>query len=146
MSKSFSKVSQIARLLAKDAKPALLSTIGLNGAPKSRYIGTFKIRDTGEMFFISPSKSRKIQEIQRNSQTQVIFSSQDCKRVLTLSGGASIVEDLVLRRRLYEETKPLKIYPIFNDYFGVIHFMPVYAEYLDINSSDDPVVINMMQD
>jgi hypothetical protein len=71
------------------------------------------------------------------------FSSKDFKRVLTLSGNASVVQDISLRRTLYEE-KTLSMYPIFDD-FGVIHFVPVYTEYLDLNVSNDPIVINIPQ-
>jgi general stress protein 26 len=143
VNKVLTKVSQIAKLLAKDDQPALLSTIGINGAPRSRYIGAFSIRDTGEFFLISMSNANKIQEIRKNPRVQVIFSSKDCKRVLTLSGNASIVQDISLRRMIYEGRKPLELYPVFNDDFGVIRFVPVHAEYLDINVSNNPVVIKM---
>ncbi len=146
MNRVLAKVAQIARLLAKDDQPALLSTIGINGGPRSRYIGEFRIRDTGELFLICLSNSNKIQEIQRNPQAQVIFSSKDFKRVLTLSGNAAIVQDITLRQNLFEEKKSLKLYPVFNDNFGVIRFVPVHAEYLDLNVSNNPVVINMPRD
>ena len=146
MNKVSAKVTQIARLLAKDDRVLLLSTIGLNGAPRSRYIGAFRIRDTGEIFLISPSNANKIQEIRKNPQTQVILSSKDCKRVLTLSGNASIVEDISLRQTLYEETKPLKIYPVFSDDFGVICFVAEKMEYLDLNVCDSPFVIDIPRD
>lgn len=140
------KVAQIARLLAKDEQPALLSTIGLNGSPRSRYMGAFRIRDTGDFFLISPSNTNKMEEIQRNPQVQVIFSDKGFKRVLTLSGKAGIVKDTALRQELFEEKKPLKLYPVFNDHFGVVHFMPLQAEYLDLNVSNDPVVIDLPGD
>ena len=141
MNEARTKVSQIAWLLAKDNQPALLSTIGMKGDPRSRYMGAFRIRDTGDIFLISPSNAHKIQEIQKNPQAQVIFSGKDFKRVLTLSGNAVVVKDIAIRQSLFEETKPLKIYPAFNDHFGVIHFVPLQAEYLDLNVSNDPVVI-----
>ena len=146
VNKVLTKVSKIARLIAKDNQPALLSTIGIKGSPRSRYMGAFRIRDAGDIFLISPSNANKIQEIRRNPQAQVLFFDKNFKRVLTLSGIAAIVEDMTLRRNLFEETKPLKIYPVFNDNFGVIHFVPVRAEYLDLNVSNDPVVINMPRD
>ncbi len=146
MNKVLTKVSKIAGLLAKDNRLILLSTIGINGYPRSRYMGAFRIRDTGEFFLVSPSNANKILEIQKNPQVQVIFSSKDFQRVLALSGNAAVVQDISLRQNLFEETKPLKIYPVFNDYFGVIHFVPVQAEYLDLNVSNDPVVINMPRD
>ncbi|MBF0571230.1 MAG: pyridoxamine 5'-phosphate oxidase family protein [Candidatus Omnitrophica bacterium] len=146
MNKVFAKISKIARWLTKDDQPVLLSTIGLNGGPRSRYMGAFRIRDTGEIFLISPSNANKIREIRQNPQAQLIFSSKDCKRVLTLSGNALIVRDASLRRTLYEETKPLEIYPVFDDSFGLIRFVPVQAEYLDINISNDPVRIHVSRD
>jgi len=146
VNKVFIKVVRIARLLAKNGRPVLLSTVGIQGGPRSRYIGAFRIRDTGEFFLISLSKANKIQEIRRNPQAQVILSSRDCKRVLTLSGKASIVQEITLRKNLFEETKPLKIFPVFNDDFGVISFVPLQAEYLDVDVSNDPVVIKMPRD
>lgn len=146
MDQVFARVSQIARLLAKGTHPALLSTIGLDGGPRTRYIGEFRIRDTGEIFLISPSTANKIQEIRKNPQVQVIFSSKDCKQVLTLSGSASILDDISLRLEIYEEKKSYELYPVFNDYFGAIRFIPVKAEYLDVNVSNSPVVIKMSRD
>ncbi len=100
----------------------------------------------GEFFLISPSNANKMREIQINPQVQLIFSSKDFQRVLTLNGIATVVQDTTLRKSLFEETRPLKIYPIFNDYFGVIHFVPVQAEYLDLNVSNQPVVIDLPPD
>ena len=137
------KISQISRLLAKDKKPVLLSTIGLNGFPRTRYIGAFKIMDTGRIFLITPSDSNKVKEIQQNPRVQVILSDKNCHRVLTLSGNAAMVQDVHLRQRIFEDTKPIKLYPVFNDYFGVIDFSPVLAEYLDINVSNNTFVINI---
>ena len=145
MSKTLKTVSQIAKLLAKDSQPILLSTIGLDGCPRSRYIGAFRIRDSAEIFLISMSNANKIKEIRKNSKVQVILSDNDYKRVLTINGNASIVQDIDLRRTLYEETKPLKIYPVFNDNFGVIHFVPVQAEYLNLKVCNDPFVINILR-
>lgn len=142
MNKIIAKVSKVARILA-EYNPALLSTIGINGAPRSRYVGGFRIRDTGEILLISPSNTNKMLEIQRNPKAQVLLSSKDCRRVLTLSGNASIVQNISLRRAFYEETRPLRMYSTFNDYFGVIHFIPFRAEYLDLNVSNDPFVINI---
>ena len=146
VNKVLTKIFQIAKLLAKDDQPILFSTIGINGGPRSRYMGGFRIRDTGDLFLISMSNANKMQEIQRNPQAQVIFSSKNCKQVLTLSGDASIVQDIFLRRTFYEETKPLKMYPVFNNDFGLIHFVPVQAEYLDINVSNYPVVFKIPRD
>lgn len=146
MNKVLTKFVRIARLLAKGDRPLLLSTIGINGAPRSRYIGEFRIRDTGEFFLICLSNSNKIREIRKNPLAQLIFSSKDFQRVLTLSGNAALLEDITLRQELFDEKKPLKLYPVFNDNFGVIHFVPVQAEYLDLNVSNDPVVINIPRD
>jgi general stress protein 26 len=137
------QVSQIARILVKDAQPLLLSTIGMDGAPRSRYIGAFRIRDTGEIFLISPSKTHKMQEVQRDPRVQVVLASKDMQRVLTLSGSAAVVQDMAVRKGLFEETKPLKIYPVFNDDFGVIHFIPLQAEYLDLNVRNDPFMVKI---
>ena len=136
-------IGQIARLLAKEKNVALLSTIGLNGSPRSRFIGAFRIMDTGQVFLITPSDSNKVKEIGQDPNVQVIFASQDCTRVLTLSGKASMLVDVKQRQQLFEETKPIKLYPVFNDYFGVIDFVPLQAEYLDINVSNKTVVLNI---
>lgn len=119
----------------------LLSTLGLDTGPRTRYMGAFLIRESGEIFLISPSTARKMQEIEKDPHVQVIFSDQECHKVLTLTGKAEVVRDNELRRAIYEEKKGLKIYPVFNDYFGVIRFIPLHAEYLDIDVSNDPVVI-----
>ena len=143
MNKVLDKVSRIARLLAQEEQPALLSTIGIDGSPRSRYMGAFRIKEEGEIFLISPSKANKMQEIRRNSLAQVILASKDCQRVLTLSGKAAIVEDMALRRSLFEETKPLRIYPVFDDNFGVIHFVSLRAEYLDLKICNSPYVFKI---
>ena len=109
-------------------------------------MGAFRIRETGEFFLISPSNANKMREIRKNCQVQVIFSGEGFRRVLALSGDAAIVEDFSSRQNLFEETKPLAIYPVFNDDFGVIRFVPVVAEYLDLDVSNYPVVINVPQE
>lgn len=143
MNKVLEKISRIARMLSKDNHVILLATIGLHGGPRSRYMGGFQITDTAELFLIAPSDTGKMREIQKNSQAQVIFSSKDHRQVLTLSGNAAIVKDESVRRAIYEEKESWSIYPVFNDRFGVIHFVPTQAEYLNLNTSNDTINIQI---
>jgi general stress protein 26 len=146
MNKVLEKVSRIARILANNNHVLLLSTIGLSGGPRSRYIGGFSIKDTADLYLISPADTDKIREIQKDSRVQIIFSSKDYRKVLTLNGNAKIVEDESLRRAIYEEKESWGLYPVFNDYFGVIHFVPNQAEYLDLDISNDVVMFQMPRD
>ncbi len=143
MNKNRVIISKIAKVLSKKDRPVLFSTISLKGAPRSRYIGAFIVRDIGEIYLISPSNTNKMQEVRKNQRAQVIFSSEDCHQVLTLSGKAYVVEDDFLRYKIYEEKKNLKMYPTFSNDFGVIHFVSGHAEYLDIDVSNKQKVIKI---
>lgn len=143
MKKVSSNISQVARILFKNNNILLFSTVSLSGGPRSRFMGACVILDNAEFYLISPSNSRKIKEIVNNSLSQVIFFTKDYQQILTLTGVASVVQDFELRKSIYEKNKDLKIYPVFDDFFGVIHFHFVEAEYLNLKLSDSPVIFEL---
>lgn len=101
----------------------------------------YRIRDQKEIFLITMSSSNKIQEIRNNPNVQFILLTKEYKKVLTISAKATVVEDIAVRKNIYEQGKSSILFPVFDDTFGVIHIEPVRVDYLDTNVSSQSAVI-----
>jgi uncharacterized pyridoxamine 5'-phosphate oxidase family protein len=145
VNKVFTNIYKIAEIISMDEQPCLLCTIGLDGNPRTRFMAGYRIREGRSIYLITFSNSNKITEVKKNSRVQFILIAKDYKRILTLNSEASIVQDVELRRKLYEEGKSSAgMFPVFDDSFGVIHIEPITAEYLEPSVSSNPVVFSLL--
>lgn len=144
MNSNLVKIYKIAHLISKDDQPCLFCTIGTDGNPRTRFMAGYRISDERAIFLITFANSNKIAEIRKNPRVQFILIAKDYKRILTLNSTATIVQDLELRRKIYEEGKSSAgMFPVFDDSFGVIHIEPHVAEFLDVSVSSNPVVFQL---
>ena len=144
MNKVLTNIYKIADLISKDEQPCLLCTIGLDGNPRTRFMAGYRIREGRAIYLITFSNSNKITEVRKNPRVQFILIAKEYKRILTLNSTATLVEDVELRRKLYEEGKSSAgMFPVFDDSFGLIHIEPHVAEYLDVSVSSNPVVFKL---
>jgi general stress protein 26 len=79
------------------------------------------------------SASRKIEQLGRNPQAQLVFSKPDYSEVATLSGRTEIVESLEVKKKIWDSVPSCAdYYPSYDaPEFAVIKFVTESAEYLN---------------
>lgn len=132
MTKAGEKILFAARKIIRGSALCSFVTIGLDGAPRSRFIGTFVIDKSRAIHLVCQAGSNKTREIARCAKSQLVFWSRDFQIVVSLSGSARMVWDAGIRRRVYQKTAPLRLFPEFDDSFAVIRFIPQSLEYLNL--------------
>ncbi len=143
MTRPGKKLLSVCTKVIKDSRVCSLTTIGLNGFPRTRLMGTFVCGKEWEILFVCLADSNKIQEIACIEKTQVLFWSVDYHAVVSLSGVCALVQDKTIRRRIYRRTAPLQLFPVFNDTFAVIRFKASCLEYLNLMASNKAVEISI---
>ncbi len=88
--------------LIKDAKIAMLTTVGANGALVSRPMGVQDVDFDGDLWFFADADSHKVHEIEQGSPANAAFS--DSTAWVSVSGPAEVVRDLDKIRELWGPT------------------------------------------
>jgi len=133
------RLLRVAAQVVSNSRMCLLTTIGLDGYPRSRFMGTFVTGQRWVVFLVCLADSNKISQIRRRRRTQLTFWVDDYHAVVSLSGEAELVKDIKVRRRIYKRTAPLQLFPEFNNTFAVIRFTASYLEYLNPRVSEESV-------
>jgi general stress protein 26 len=132
MNKIDKKVLDAARKILQRSDLCAFSTIALDGFPKMRYMGAFIVDEQLSFYLVCLSGAQKVREIHKNEKSQLTFWSRDFQAVVSLWGKASVVREEKKRREVYNKTSPLQLYPKFSRAFGVIRFVPIRLEYLNL--------------
>lgn len=102
------------------------------GSPNARVMEPFKPDDDWTIWMGTSPKSRKVQDIQRNSRITLTYYYPSNTAYVTLQGEAHLVSDLKLRRKYWNEVWHAFFPdgPEGNDY-TLIAFVPDRIEVLD---------------
>ena len=97
----------------------------------------------GVTYMATFSESRKMQQIQSNPHSELIFASEAYKTVATLGGDSRVEESLELKKEFWQANPTCKDY--FSGYdtpeFGLIAFSPHSGEYLDLQAQHTPFAV-----
>ena len=88
--------------LVKDARIAMLTTVGEGGALVSRPMGMQDIDFAGDLWFFADEDSHKVHEIEAGSPANAAFS--DSTAWVSVSGSADVVRDLAKITELWGPT------------------------------------------
>lgn len=90
-----------ARELIKSTEYCFFITESNDGHPHARLMQPYEPEKDFTVYFGASPRSRKVREILRQSKTSLAFYNQQETAYLSLSGTASVVEDLELRRKYW---------------------------------------------
>ena len=94
-------VATVAKLI-KDAKIAMLTTVGEGGALVSRPMGVQEADYDGDLWFFADEQSHKVHEIEAGSPANAAFA--DSTAWVSVSGSAEVVRDLAKIKELWGPT------------------------------------------
>jgi general stress protein 26 len=94
-------VATVAKLI-KDAKIAMLTTIGPDGSLVSRPMGVQDVDYDGDLWFFADADSHKVHEIEAGSPANAAFA--DSTSWVSVSGSADVVRDLAKLKELWGPT------------------------------------------
>jgi len=89
------------RKLVAEFDTAMLVTSALGGGLRSRPLSIAKNRGDDTLYFATAFDSEKVEEIERNSNVNVVL--QDGRRFVSLTGRARVVHDRALIHELWSE-------------------------------------------
>jgi len=120
----------------------VLATVDEEGRPHCRYMGVLSIEPDYSTFFLAcRTDSNKARQIRHTGFAQLLFASPDFLQVATVSGRAEMVESTERKREFWDNNPVLAGYfsSPEDPAFGMIRFVPEFADYLDLNKGFDPV-------
>ena len=88
--------------LIKDAKIAMLTTVGADGSLVSRPMGVQDVDFDGDLWFFADADSHKVHEIEAGSPANAAFA--DSTAWVSVSGPAEVVRDVAKNRELWGVT------------------------------------------
>src|SRR3954451_23638800 len=85
--------------LIKDARIAMLTTVGADGSLVSRPMGVQDVDFDGDLWFFADADSHKVAEIEHGSPANAAFA--DSSSWVSVSGPAEVVRDVAKQRELW---------------------------------------------
>lgn len=120
----------------------VFTTTDSPGYPRGRYMGALLIK-AGVIYMATFSASRKIQQIQSNPHSELIFATPEYKQIATLGGDSRVEGSLELKKEFWQANPSCKDY--FSSYdaaeFGLVAFEPHSGEYLDLEAQHMPFAV-----
>jgi len=89
--------------LIKDARTALLVTVGSGGELDSRPMGCLQSKFDDTLWFVTFRHSPKVEEIGRDNRVLVSYAKPSDYEYVSLSGRAKLVDDRTKLRKLWTE-------------------------------------------
>jgi general stress protein 26 len=92
------EIAKVAELI-KDARIAMLTTVGADGSLVSRPMGVQAVDFDGDLWFFADADSHKVAEIEHGSPANAAFV--DSSSWVSVSGPAEVVRDVAKQRELW---------------------------------------------
>ena len=128
----------------KGKKVFIYTTVDARGNPHSRYMGALMIKG-GVIYMATSSLSRKMQQIEANPRSELLFAANEYKQIATLGGDSRVEKSLEPKKEFWQMNPDCKDY--FSSYdapeFGLIAFQPSCGEYLDLQIQHLPFVVSL---
>ena len=90
-----------AQELARSKAPFVFATVDAQGAPQVRWMGGLVLDEPFQVCMMSGAQARKLAQIRNNPAGQLVFSTPDFSRVITVSGTCEVSEDLECKERMW---------------------------------------------
>ena len=118
------QVINAAQELVRLNRSFVLATVDQNKAPHIRWMGAAYMEEPLTLYMATAATSRKVNQIEMNPKSQLMFKAEDFTRVATLTGDSSLVTDGELKHRVWDAMPEAHAYFSGPDdpVFGVIKF------------------------
>ena len=138
-----------ARLLAsklKDIKIAMLTTLTANGKANSSPMYTFDLKDDGIIWMFISKESKKVTEIQNNSNVLLNYSDPQQDLYITVNGTAELSENAAKIQELWSDRYKMWFpYGIEDPNLALLKIVPQEAEYWDTPDLLLAQVVNLVK-
>jgi len=135
-----------AQELARSKAPFVFATVDAEGAPQVRWMGGLVLDEPFQVWMMSGAQARKMAQIRGNPAAQLVFSTPDFSRVITVSGTCEVSEDLACKQRVWVAMPELAQFvsgPEDPD-FGLVEFVGKRLELLAIRElGPEPLVAEL---
>lgn len=128
----------------KGKKVFVYTTVDAQNNPHARYMGAIMIKE-GIIYMATFSESRKMQQIEANTRSELVFASEQYAEVATICGESTIEKSMELKEQFWQANPNCKDY--FSSYdapeFGLIAFHPSCGEYLNLELQHAPFAVSL---
>ena len=86
---------------AKGVRIAMLTTIGADGTPRCRPMGTREVGPEGELWFFTYEDSRKVRDVRDNPRVSLGYADHEDGLWVSVAGTAELVSDRAKAKELW---------------------------------------------
>ena len=131
--------------LIRAGRAFVFATVDAEGFPQLRWMGGSYVEEPLTVYMAAAADSRKIAQLSRHSEAQLLYQRDDHSRVAALMGSASVVSDQSVKRRVFAGIPGASEYfsgPE-DSAFGVIKFVCSRIEVLGLTEGMTPAVADI---
>ena len=126
----------------KGQKSFVYTTVDAKRNPHGRYMGAL-MHKNGVVYMATFSGSRKVQQVKSNPRSELIFASDEYKRIATLGGESRVESAMELKQEFWSANPSCKDYFSSCDApeFALMAFTADSGEYLDMDVQHIPFAV-----
>lgn len=135
----------VKELVTEEGAVYVLATVDEKNGPQCRYMGALVFEGDFEILMVSHSEARKMKQLKRNPNAQLLFASEGYKKVATLSGTAAVEESLDRKKQVWDAIPACASYHKSYDApdFGLIRFKTKSIEYIHLAVQHEPFKVEL---
>ena len=134
-------------VLKQKSQTFVFSTVDAKGRPRSRFMGGVVPVEGKpfDLYLVTGAESRKVQQLSKNPNAQILIARPDWSEIVTLSGKARVVASKTLKKIVWDGMPGAQKYfkGLDDPDFGVILFKGKELEYLSMQASMTPKVVRL---
>jgi len=142
-----------AKKFIKDCSEGILTTIGLDGFPKSRVLEDHNPYGGFGFWFATHRRTRKVEEIKHNNKVNIFYCLAQIEGYICITGEANLREDEAARKKIWrnewsqywpegyssKDYVPIRITPLRLEYYSI-------KEKAMQGDSYGPLIIDIIKD
>lgn len=134
-----------AREILTSGRAVVLATVDQQGMPQMRWMGGVVVEEPLTVYLVAGAQSRKMHQIQAHPHAQVLAQDEGFARVVTCSGGAELVQDADVKKRVWDGMPGAARFFSGPDdpNLGVLAIKVARVELLAIRESHSPLVAQL---
>ena len=135
----------VKELVAQKDIVFVLATVDADAAPQCRLMGALVLEGEFEILMATYPNARKVKQIEQNPKAQLLFSTEDYKKVATLSGTAEMEESLETKKKFWDAVPACADYHKSHDApdFGLMRVKTQSMEYIDLAVRNAPFKVEL---
>jgi general stress protein 26 len=135
--------AKILNLMGEKDQVFVLSSVDEEGRPQSRLMGAIQLRPGNIVHMATYSQARKVKQVEKNPNVQVLFWTPDYSAVAVVSGLATMEDSLEAKQEFWDAVPVCARFFSGPDVpeFGLLRIQLTTGEFLSMAEAHEPVKV-----